>query len=246
VTATSIILAVAGAQLADQASAGPRTLTVAVLLLGTYVFIIAVTLANRRDIVFPTPFGEAPMAVFYAAIDGFCLVMVALVIWWAAPVTASLFRAFVDGVLIAGVEALVRYPLARTVREPDDQSLAFRRTGLVLIAVGAVYITAAWRAGLAPGMFSLKGVLLLVASWFTAYQLFKLVDRPWRDQASRLGLAMLGLLPWRMKAFLDEAVDRGLMLREMGGYRFPHLLIAEYFAALDPLTAAPPAARQQA
>jgi hypothetical protein len=116
----------------------------------------------------------------------------------------------------------------------------------MLLLVGGAFALAAWPAGLASGMFSVKGILLLITSWFTARLFFGLVDRRWRDRASRLGLGVLGLLPWRMKAFLEEVADLGLMQREPGGYRFLHLLITEYFAAQDPLTAVPPAARQAA
>lgn len=237
VTSTGIILAEAAARLAGEASSGTRTVTVVVLLLGAWTRVSAGSFVNRREV-----WDElSALGTLDALIGGFFLIATALVIWWVAPVTAGLFRVFLDGILLQGVWILIIVPLSRALWQREEQATgdvgSSKRTIQMLLAVGGVCVIAAWPAGLAPGVFSLKGVLLLATSSYTALSFFYLADRPWRDRETRLGLAMLGLLPWRMGAFLDEAVDLGLMQRDPDGYRFPHLLIAEYFAMQDPLTA---------
>ncbi|MFI5592864.1 hypothetical protein ACIA5G_47985, partial [Amycolatopsis sp. NPDC051758] len=51
---------------------------------------------------------------------------------------------------------------------------------------------------------------------------------------TRILLVRAGIIPLRLRPFLDLAVDRALLLRTGGGHTFLHRLLLEYFADLEP------------
>lgn len=49
-----------------------------------------------------------------------------------------------------------------------------------------------------------------------------------------------GRVPLRLRRFLRQAADHHLLIRDHTGYRFPHALLRDHFAQLDPVTTAAP------
>jgi energy-coupling factor transporter ATP-binding protein EcfA2 len=160
-------------------------------------------------------------------------VVVALpVLLWVLPASTATFRAFLEGLLLAGVAQLLLASTARALRVRGRVTrVPMALAGLVYL-LGAAWLLAAWLFGWNSNALSaVRAPVVVFTTALLVLPGFTWLSKAWNHRVSACLMALLGVIPWRLGRFLDHATDLGLMQHARDGYRFPHLLITEHFAS---------------
>ncbi|MEU0213059.1 NACHT domain-containing protein [Streptomyces canus] len=183
--------------------------------------------------------GDGP---FLVGAWGFMTAVEGLLVWWASPLHGGGVTAVVLGTVIQPL-CIIALPFgARFLTTLLDSDLGFPDPWIparLSLTIGGLLLGFTGR--LSPSVGPPQLILLLVMATMTNILRISLDQR--RAISDPLGFAAVALsrvLPWRLRRLLDEATRRGLLLRDPAAYRFPHALIREHFARLDPKTAQPP------
>lgn len=95
------------------------------------------------------------------------------------------------------------------------------------VAVSAV---TTWFMGFGIGFGLIGGVIAGATVGIAGWLWFGPASRQLRQAVARVWLAMHGMLPWRLKRFLDDAYRRGVLRRAGGRLEFRHREIEKYLA----------------
>ncbi|WP_214104996.1 NACHT domain-containing protein [Acrocarpospora catenulata] len=178
-------------------------------------------------------------AVVLALVAGMAIFVTGLV-WFFGPystrdvtvVTGSALIAVVVTMVLVGLLMVLLEQTAESELDLDPQAprlvWLWVAVSAGLTLTGCLLVTALDRL---PAVFDVRAVVLALAGTFHGFLLgftAVLVVTTW--WLNRWLMASFRQLPWRLTAFLEYAADQGLLQRVGRDYRFPHLIITQYFA----------------
>ncbi len=209
---------------------------------GVYLAVAATILAGATAWILLAGTSEGDVPFLLGAIWSIAAVY-ALLLWWASPphgagVTAIVLGAMIQPLCVIALPFGTR--LHATRGDTDLVHSAPWIPALLTLAIAGLTLGLTGHLGASAGPPEL---ILLVATAGVTYYMHMIAIGLQGESSGRrdfTALALSHVLPWRLRRLLDEATRRGLLLKDSASYRFPHSLIRDHFARLDPTTAEPP------